>query len=365
MKILLIGFSKLKYMPYMHFYLEEILPGGHEVHILYWNRDGKEEARQEGVTYHEYRFCMDDDIPKGQKLGGFVGYRRFAMDMLRRETFDWVVVHHSMPMLLLGGYLARHYRERYIFDYRDYTYERFGPFRRAMHRAVKASKVTFVSSDGFRFALPQSPKIHTSHNLTLMGQEQRARHWRQKGVLRIGFWGYIRHEQLNRRLIRALGGDERFELHYYGREQAIGRSLKAYAQELGTDNVFFHGEYAPRERYAFAAQTDILHNVYSNTEAPSQQYAMTNKYYDGLWFGLPQLCMVGSYMGQLVEQQGLGFALDPAEEGFADKVWERYHDMDADAFFCRCDRVLLEVTRGYEEGRRVIQDAIGSIDKIE
>ena len=53
---------------------------------------------------------------------------------------------------------------RYIFDYRDSTFEGFAPFEKIIHRLVENSYATFVSSDAFRnyFRLA---KIYT-HRIT-------------------------------------------------------------------------------------------------------------------------------------------------------------------------------------------------------
>ncbi len=361
MKILLMGFAKMKYMPYMHFYLDQIDRRQHEVHVLYWNRDCAPEIPPAGVACHEFAWSMEDDIPKLRKLRGFYAYRKFAADLLRRERFDLLIVMHSLPGVLLSGLLTRKYRDRFIFDYRDYTYEAFAPYRRIIHKLVCASRATFVSSDGFRDALPPLDKIYTSHNLRPAALAQRRQPVRRmEGPLRIAFWGYIRHEQLNRKIIRALAGDERFQLHFYGREQAIALNLKEYAQTLGADNVVFHGAYDPGAQDVFAANTDLLHNLYSNTEAPAQQRAMTNKYYDGLVYRLPQLCMKDSFMGSRVAQEGLGLVCDPDAPDFADAIWDYYHRIDMEEFCRRCDEVLAQVLREYEEGRSVIDDAISS-----
>lgn len=361
MKILLMGFAKMKYMPYMHFYLNQMDREQHEIHVLYWNRDCAPESPPAGVTCHEFAWSMEDDIPKARKLRGFYEYRKFAAALLRREKFDFLVVMHSLPGVLLSGILTRQYRDRFIFDYRDYTYESFAPYRRIIHGLVRASRATFVSSDGFRDALPELDKIHTSHNLRPDALSHRAQPVRREDALvRIAFWGYIRHAQLNRKIIRALAGDERFELHFYGREQAIALDLKAYAGELGADNVVFHGAYDPGQQDDFARETDLLHNIYSNTEAPAQQRAMTNKYYDGLVYRLPQLCMKDSFMGDLVAEEGLGLVCDPDSPDFADTIWNDYQHLDMEALGRRCDAALARVLREYEEGRSVIEDAIAS-----
>ena len=54
MKILIMGFSKIKYMPYINFYLGNIDVAANDVHLLYWNRDLMPEDTTvlKGVTLH-------------------------------------------------------------------------------------------------------------------------------------------------------------------------------------------------------------------------------------------------------------------------------------------------------------------------
>ena len=56
MKILIMGFSKIKYMPYINFYLGNIDVAANDVHLLYWNRDLMPEDTTvlKGVTLHEF-----------------------------------------------------------------------------------------------------------------------------------------------------------------------------------------------------------------------------------------------------------------------------------------------------------------------
>lgn len=359
MKILLLGFAKIKYMPYMHFYLNQMDTRQHEVHLLYWNRDCVPEEQPSNVICHEFLYSMEDDIPKRRKVSGFCRYREFAIRLLRQEKFDMIVVMHSLPGVLLHRYLRSNYRGKYIFDYRDETYEGFPPYRSVIHKLVSGAYATFVSSDGFRTLLPEEKNIYTSHNvISDANVHRRESLFRENGPLRIAFWGYIRHEKLNRTLIQRISDDSRFELHFYGREQGIARNLKEYAAKIGAQNVFFHGAYEPGDQDGFADQTDLLHNIYANDEKPNQKLAMTNKYYDGLVYRLPQLCMKESYMGCRIETDGLGLACDPEEHDFTDKVWEYYHSLDLSVFSCCCDERLNQVIKEYEKGRSVILNAI-------
>ena len=125
-------------------------------------------------------------------------------------------------------------------------------------------------------------------------------------------------------------------------------------------NVFFHGEYAPTDRLQVAQNTDIIHNMFDNSDK-TMPIAMSNKYYDGPLFFLPQLCTKSSYMGKLCTKAGIGFECDPADENFADKVYEYYMTLDAENFTDCCEkelaRVLVEVEIGNQKIKEVLQNA--------
>ena len=143
MKILIIGFAKIKYMPYLDLYLDNVDRGKNEVHLVYWNRDLKEEnlSKVEGITLHEFSSYQEDDAAKLGKLDNFKKFRDYAVSVLK-EGFDFVVVLHSLPGVLLSKELVRDYKDKYIFDYRDFTYENFLPYKSIIHTLVNNSYKT-------------------------------------------------------------------------------------------------------------------------------------------------------------------------------------------------------------------------------
>lgn len=341
MKILIIGFAKIKYMPYLNLYLENIDRLKNDVHLVYWNRDMKQEDTENlsGVTLHEFLSLQDDDAPKLSKLDNFKKFRSYAVSVLK-EGFDFIITLHSLPTVLLSKELVSEYKNRYIFDYRDFTYENFLPYKSIIHTLVNNSYKTFVSSDAFRMYLPDSKKIHTSHNV--MWRDIICEKNLQKTAndrIRIAFWGFIREEKTNLEIIRKLSNDERFELHFYGREQGICESLKKFALAKAT-NVYFHGEYTPEKRDEFARNTDLIHNIYAED---NMKLAVSNKYYDSLVYELPQLVMKGSYMGVLAENSGIGKALNPYSNDFADNIFTYYQSLNKENFKNNCRQALEKV----------------------
>ena len=349
MKILLMGFTKVKYMPYANFYLDNLDRVKNEIHFLYWNRDTQTEDLTgfRDIQFHEFKVYQEDEIAKFSKIRNFLRYKRFAVGVIKREKFDFIIFMHSLPGVLIANLLIKKYKNRYIFDYRDSTYERFLPFKRVIGRLVKYSYATFVSSDAFRKFLPKEEegKIYTSHNLlldSLNHRDEKEKHGIESDKIRIGFWGFIRHENLNKEIIKKVAADERFELHYYGREQQTAKNLKIYTQSIGAKNIFFHGEYKPEDRYQFVRQTDIIHNIYCDD---NMMLAMGNKFYDGIIFRIPQLCMKGSFMGEQVEKYGVGRMCDPYDSQWLEIVYEYYRKLNIENFMQRCE-VLLERIRG-------------------
>lgn len=360
MKILIIGFTKIKFMPYLNFYYENLDKKQNEVHILYWNRDLEYENldKYSDAVFHEFKCFQKDDVGKICKVSGFLKYRKYAKSIIYRKKFDFIIVLHTLPGVLIKSLLIKQYAKRYILDYRDSTFENIGAFKRIVEALVKQSKYTFVSSDGFRQYLPESEndRIITSHNIlldSLKHKEDKEKYGNETDVIRISFWGFIRHKDVNLAIIDRISKDSRFELHYYGREQDTALELKKYAKEIGASNVFFHGEYKPEDRYEFIKHTDLIHNIYYDRNT---MLAMGNKYYDGIVFRIPQICMPGSYMGKRATEKGVGIECDPTHIDFCDTIFDYFKKIDFNTFVKSCEQDLHAVLKEYDTGKELIRE---------
>lgn len=346
----------------MNFYLDNIDTKMNDVHLLYWNRDLKDEdvSALKDITLHEFRCYQEDDVSKISKVTSFFKFRKYVLNVLK-EGFDFLYLLHSFPGVLICDKVKKSYKGKYIFDYRDSTYEAFSPFKAIIAQLTENSFATFVSSDAFRVFLPESQKhkIYTSHNLlsdSLKHRDEKEKNGVFSDKIRVAFWGFIRHEEINREIINKLGGDKRFELHYYGREQQTAQNLKSYVKEKGIDNVFFHGEYKPQDRYSFVCQTDIIHNIYFDN---NMMLAMGNKYYDGAIFRIPQVCYPDSFMGKTVAEKGIGCMINPYDDNFTDKLFEYYKSLDREIFNENCDRETERFVAEYNSTCELIKNKAG------
>ncbi|MBD7913308.1 glycosyltransferase [Clostridium cibarium] len=364
MKILLLGFAKLAYMPYINFYLEELACDENEIHILYWNRDDKSDIKLPyNVIFHEFKLYQEDEVKKYKKIPSFIKYRKYANELIKKDEFDLIIVLSTLPGVLLYNVLKKQYANRYIFDYRDFTFENIKFYKNIVRNLIINSKVTFVSSNGFRKYLPKLDKIYTTHNILLDSIENRIKRnelQQKHNPIRVGCWGFIKYESVNKKIIEQLANDSRFEIHYYGRQQSVAYNLKEYCSKNNVKNVYFHGEYKPEERYEFQKETDILNNLYDINLITSS--AMSNKYYDGIVFYIPQICSLGSFMGAQVEKVNVGLNCDPYRENFADILYDYYKSIKWEEFEKNCDLELERVLNEYNSAKRILKESIKYCD---
>ncbi len=363
MKIAILGFTKIKYMPYMHFYLDQIDRQENDVHLIYWKRDDNPDvALPDGVKGHTFDYPMSDALPLRKKIPGILKYGRFAKKIIKDLRPDFLIILHSTTGISIYRTLTAKYKKKYIFDYRDATYEEISFYGKLVQKIAQNSILCFTSSDGFRKYLPNDPRPLSSHNITNVSFRKdiadllpRKKHT----PIRIAFWGLIRNKKSNEAIIQKLGGDERFELHYYGRAQGGMLTLmKESTQKY--KNVFFHGEYFPKDRLEMAKNTDMIHNIF-DLDDKTMPIAMSNKYYDGPLFGLPQLCAKGSLMGSLCTKYGIGLECSPFDEDFAEAIYNYYCGLNSAVFLEKSDkeldRVLAEVEYGNQRIKEVLQGA--------
>lgn len=360
MKVLIVGFTKISYMPYLNFYIKQFEELKYDISLVCWDRDGVTEQEQSDMmTVLSFSDYMLDSEPLIKKIPHFIKFRRFTKGIIGNNKYDLILVLHTTPGVLLNDILTKEYAGRYILDYRDYTYENIWAYKRIINKLVNESLATFVSSRGYLKYLPPTNKVFISHNLTMHSSKEREIRKnliRKVNPIKIRFWGFIRHVEVNQLLIDRLGNDRRFELHYHGRGQEPEEILREYVRDNQYKNVYFHGEYMPYERAEFARNTDLLHNIYENDIKTT--FAMGNKYYDGLVFYLPQICNKGSFMGSEVKRYGIGVELDPNETNFADSVYEYYQSLDWNRFNNKCDEELSKIVWEYSEGTGVIKNLL-------
>lgn len=362
MRVLLISGASLRIAPYAFPYFDVLQKNGADVTALVWNRDGKEDVKiDERIKVKYHNDLLDDAVSKKNKIAHFLKFRRFILREFKEADYQFVVVLDTQFAVLICDVLKSKYRNRFIYDMRDPSLEGFWVYRKIVASIVKSSAGVVISSDGFRQYFDKQQKIHTSHNIKISDLNYkgiRNNSDRNVSPIRLSFWGCIRETDICINLVNSLKGDNRFEVHFYGRLNNDSIRLKHFCEQNDCSKVFFHGEYIENERINFAKKTDMILNIHSSI----RNNRMGNKYYDGLIFQIPQVCSKGGMMESMVSGIGIGIGIEIiVDDKLGDTLYDYYHSIDWDKFRATCNQELDRVLKEYEDTNNFINEIIKSI----
>lgn len=306
-KIAIVGLHNLHLMQFLYKYTDLLDEKGVKYDVLYWDRDldGSIKSKPFNGNPIAFNYKMSNYQPKYKKIIGFVRCIHYMNQTIKKRQYDRVILLTTQTALPLY-FLNRDIRNRvnFIFDYRDLTYERIAVCKKIIQRIIAKSEFTAISSLGFKEILGESDKFLLSHNVSHIIRTPAP--VTNYGRIRLVYWGTIRQVEFNKRICDVFGNDSRFEIFYHG--EGYDRELRAYCEERGYKSVRFSGRYMVSQIEEFAANTDILLNLYENDE--QQKLALTVKLYDGIRYGLPMLIARNSYMEKMMDKNSNVCSID-------------------------------------------------------
>ena len=275
------------------------------------------------------------------------------------KKYDKLIILSTLSGIIISDLLLKEYSNRYIFDIRDYSYEYIRLFYNLEKKLIESSKHTFISSDGFRHFLPSNCNYITVNNFNRSDVINR-KNFRKKAygsTLNLTWIGSVRYFEHQRKIIDKLSNDKRYHLIYHGTGPQY-EDFKTYCKRNDVKNIVFTGEYNNKDKHKLLQNADILNNSYKTSKIEETKYAISNKYYDGIIFGTPQLVETGSYKCDKVIKKGIGIGLDPDNDDFSDKLYEYYHSIDEKKFINACQIELNRILSMDESYINYIKDFI-------
>lgn len=328
----IIFIGDLKYCPYLKIY-EEILEKesiGYEV--LFWNRSN---ARYDCDKYISYNRNSALNKSKLSKLRDFMFFRKWLINMLDTKHYEKLIVLSTLSGMLISEKLIHEYRGRYLFDIRDYSYEKILPFFIEEKRVIEASALTVISSKGFYSFLPKSRDYILLHNISEFTENKNFKP-ENREMINVVWLGVVMYFEQQKDLLDSLSKDGRFSLLFYGDGPEL-EIFKEYVQENNLQNVYFYGSYDNKDKAALLEKADIINNCY--VVNIKTKYAISNKFYDGVFYRIPQLVESGTYKAKLVEECGVGIALNPKDTLFSERLYEYYSSIEEEKFNDVCNKL--------------------------
>lgn len=344
MKVLLIAFHPENMSPFAQNYIKAMDEVQIDYEVIYWDRFSDREVTKIDNVYVIHRICTMGGT-KWKKIFPFYYFRKTVKEIIERGNYDKIIVINTMPGFLLSDILLKYFKNRYIFDIRDYTYEKYSFYKNIILKLIDYSRFTAISSIGFKRFLGESHKFVVNHNMNsdLIGET-----FSQKNIgdrINIGFVGAIRYFDENVRLINKLKNNIRFRLSYIGRNNS-DCNLEQYCAEHDISNVYFQGEFSNNEKEQIYSNIDFINAIYGNTSLEVTTL-LPNRLYDALIFRRPIIASKGTYLGEIVDKFRIGLTVD-LEDDVSTLIDCYLHSDNFSSFAVNADNLLSIVQREQE-----------------
>lgn len=309
----IIAFNNIKYCPYISPYTHLLDKMNVKYNIVYFDRDGVNEKNEKLIPV---------GWNKGKsKIQNFISFSKNARKIIIQNKYDKLIVLTTVPGVLLLPVLSHNYRRNYIIDIRDYTLEKFCVFRYLEKRLIKNAAVRVISAPGFKRFLPVDDYV-LCHNTTYDFTKKRSSSNMGQPIV-IGYVGTITYANQCKLLIDLVKKDSRFCFYFFGNDIS-GNQITQSIIDAHSDRIKSFGAYDPNDKVSIIESVDILFNAYGNN-SEKLLYAISNKFYDSIYFMKPVITSPNTEMSTLLE--GFSYDIDKDTESL-DGLYSWYHNID-------------------------------------
>lgn len=257
---------------------------------------------------------------KVRKLIAFWKIRKFALNIMQKNQYDFVIVWNELTAFIFADILTSKFRKKYCINIRDYQYFNLFPVKKRLSKAIKGALFTTVSSRAYLDYLPsQNCHMMYSFNKGILSRVNAHTALQEKGKpIRILYIGQIAWLENVYKFMDALKNDKRFEMIFAG---GGSEEAEKYAKAHKIFNAKFYGRFQPEETADYLKEADILYNLYG-TNSKHLTTAISIKFYYAAYLHIPILVYKGTEMEKMADKCGIGFAVkNEAFTNYADELY--------------------------------------------
>lgn len=325
-KIAILSAVNIKHMSLISLYTDILKQYDVCYDIIYMDKYGEDEFYE---CHQKFRF-VNLISPKWcsyVKMYRYMKFYPYATKVLKENKYDFVIVWNDLAIFMFADFLRKNYNGKYCLNVRDNMYYDKKLFRKRYEKTFNHSAFNTISSKGYLDFLPSQCSYLPINSLNLSVLKDMKVHTRlrtKEEPIRIGFIGYVRFFERNKKMLDVFKNDNRFELHYYGSRANV---LKEYAEDTGVHNAVFHDSFPVAETGKFLEKIDIINNLYGNGTLNIQK-AISIKIFHALYSKVPILVNSGTYIGNLAINLGIGYYFDDISECSKNKLYDWYYSLD-------------------------------------
>lgn len=337
--IALVFCGDLKYCPYIQRYIERLEKNKKEYKVYFWNRSSFKLDLPSNYSF----FDEGSDLKKNkfQKCLDFIKFTLWIKKELKKSKINKLIILSTLTGILLAPHILKN-NIRYIFDIRDYSYESLRIFFMIEKAVIKKSFFTAISSKGFENFLPRHNYI-IAHNFNRNDIKREYKFKKSNGKITFVWNGVMRFFDYQRQYLELLKNDARFLIIYHGDGPDLEKYQK-YCKINQFTNVVFTGSYNNSEKESILKNACVLNNCYGYVKNPGNKlkYAISNRYYDGIIYHIPQVVEYSGYKAEIVKQTHIGINSRPSKN-FANELYEYYKSINEEEFNKYCDKEMEKI----------------------
>lgn len=349
MKVLIILADNVYLTPYLKFYTSYLEKSNIEYKVIYWDKNDNESIKD--VRYIRLLIPAKSKI---DKIFGYIRFRKVVINEIKKERYNMLIPLHSIVTFIMWDVFVKKFKEKYIYDIRDYSYEYLKPFRMIQKYIVKNSSINIISSPGYKAFLPEGD-YYVLHNIPNMDYKRYQQlNNRVKKTFSLSYIGLIRFMEQNKKIILFFKNDMRFHLNFIGTN---ANKLKAFCEKNNVKNVTLIDTFDVKDTLKYYMDTDIILNLYGN-HTPLLDYALSNKLYFAACLYKPILVCEDTYMEKISQKYEFGFALPMKKENEKELLYQYISNLNREKLIENCDRFMIKVKNEekmteYEIDRRI------------
>lgn len=241
-----------------------------------------------------------------EKLKGMKGFKKFIGSILNKLNPSVIIASHWSNLILTANFKKTN--QKLIYENLDIPTGSW-PIRFVSSFLEKiALKKTDLIIHASRFFQPlYSPSIQQIVLENKPTFEPNYRGQTSNKKLTIAYIGSVRYKEILTNLIDAIKDNENVILYIHGSGEDY-KVLKDYA--FSYKNIIFTGRYSYDKIVSLYHGADLIWAAYPNKDY-NVVYAISNKFHESLFVGVPGIFSSNTKLGEYVEENKLGFTVDP------------------------------------------------------
>lgn len=341
-KVLLVSADNLYLTPYIQTYLTILQDEKIDYEVVFWDKNNNETYKD--PEFQQFRIIGGSAIAK---VFGYLKFKRKVSRIIQREHISFIICLHPICNFLLFFILMKKFKNNYIFDVRDFSYEKHLIVRLMEKQLTKYSTINVISSEGYKAFLPNAkylithniPKIESTKQLSITSTTP----------IKLSYIGLIRFMEQNKKIIDFFRNDNRFQLQFIGTN---ANELRGYCMENKINNVTLIDTFPEKKTLYYFEQSDVILNLYGN-HTPLLDYALSNKLYYAAILKKPILVCEDTYMERISHKYGFGFTLRMKNTKELDELYHYYMHLDKTKLQVNCNQFMDVV---FEQQKEYIAD---------